>query len=317
MVYAVRYFFFYLCLIASAAARASDLPVDVLLRQSGQDVTFADVDAFAETIPAKDRAKVFDSPKRIEQVLQNLLNKKLVAEDARRHGLGVDPIANNGGQLSDEELYRLRMEQIRDPSRLPDLSLLVEETYSANKSAYKQPGRTEVQFIAVKVPRETERSEPAAEQILQARQAIEEIASEIGGDAAKFDAVASNLEKKYVKGLESSSGTMADVISDRYPDALREAARKLSAPGDLSPPVETVDSMYLLKLVSREPDRQLSFEEAKDGIIERKRVELLRREVDEYLGSLRTTPMEVNIDAVDSLRRRYRPGSTGGDETQS
>lgn len=315
MVYAFKYALLLTLAVAGVALAQSALPPDVLVRQSGQDVTLQDVDAFAQTIPVKDRAGFFDSPKRIEQVLQNLLTRKLVAQDARSHGVGVDPVANGGGQLDDEALYRLRMEQIRDASQMPDLTLLAHEAYVADPSSYRQPGRIDVKFIAVKVPRETERSAPTDAQIREAREAITRLAADVGGDAAKFDAVATDLPAR-AQGIETSSGEITHAVSDRYPDALREAARKLKQPGEISAPVETVGAMYVLKLVSREPDRQLSFDEVKDSIIERKRADYLRREVDEYLGGLRTTPMEVNPEAVAGLRDRYRLEPAGDGATQ-
>lgn len=305
MVHAFKYALLLMLVVAGAALGESALPPEVLVRQSGQEVTLQDVDAFAQTIPVKDRAGFFDSPKRIEQVLQNLLTRKLVVQDARSRGMGVDPVVNEGGRLDDDALYRLRMEQIRDASRMPDLTLLAHEAYLADPSSYQQSGRIDVKFIAVKVPRETERSAPTDAQILQARQAISKLAAEIGGDAARFDAVVTDLPAR-APDVDTLSGEITHAVSDRYPDALRETARKLKQPGEISAPVETVDAMYLLKLVSREPDRQLSFEEVKDDIIERKRADYLRREVDEYLGGLRTTPMEVNPEGVAALRDRYR-----------
>ncbi len=315
MVSAFKYMLLSVLAFGGAAFAQTALPPDVLVRQSGQQVTLQDVDTFALTVPVKDRAGFFDSPKRIEQVLQNLLTRKLVVQEARSRGMGVDPVANAGaGQLDDDALYRLRMEQVRDASRMPDLTLLAHEAYLADPSSFRQSGRIDVKFIAVKVPRETIRSAPTDAQMREARKAIAQLAAAVGGDPAQFDVVATDLQTR-APGVETLSGEITHAVSDRYPDALREAARKLKEPGEVSAPVETVDAMYVLKLVSREPDRQLSFDEVKESIIERKRADYLRREVDEYLGGLRTTPLEVNPEAIAGLRDRYRLEPAGDGAT--
>lgn len=283
---------------------ADGLPADVLVRQDGIDVRFEDVDRFAETIPEKDRAGFFDSPKRIEQVLQNLLSQKLVARDVRENHVGSDPILKaQAAQTRDEELFRQQIERIRDASNVPDMTALAEESYQADRKRYVEPGRIDARYILVRTELERERGRPKAESVAEARRKVAELVKQIDGSAERFDALSREMAEPEQAGIEV--GELQDVGSDRHPDALRAAARAAAGPGAVSAAIETVSGFYILKVTSRVADRQLSFAEVKDAIIEQKQRDYVRRAVDEYVGGLRKTPLEANPEALASLRDRY------------
>jgi len=295
-----------------STAFAEGLPPDVLVRQDGIDVRFDDLDRFAATIPEKDRAGFFDSPKRIEQVLQNLLSQKLVARDVRENQAGSDPILKAQlAQTPDEELFKQQIERIRDASNVPDMTALAEESYQADRKRYVEPGRIDARYILVRTELERERGKPKAESVIEARQKAAELVKQIDGSAKRFDALSRQLAEAGHAGIEV--GELEDVGSDRHPDALQSAARAAAGPGAVSGAVETVTGFYILKVTSRVADRQLSFAEVKDSIIEQKQRDYVRRAVDEYVGGLRKTPLEANPDALASLRDRYAAAAANGD----
>jgi len=291
---------------------AEGLPADVLVRQDGIDVRFEDVDRFAETIPEKDRSGFFDSPKRIEQVLQNLLNQKLVARDVRDNQIGPDPILKaQAAQASDEELFKQQIERIRDASNVPDMTALAEESYQADRKRYMEPGRIDARYILVRTELERERGKPKPESVAAARQKAADLVKQIDGSAERYDALSRQMAEPGQAGIEV--GELEDVGSDRHPDALQTAARAAAGPGAVSGAVETIAGFYILKVTSRVADRQLSFAEVKDAIIEQKQRDYLRRAVEEYIGGLHKTPLETNPEALASLRDRYTVAAANGD----
>lgn len=293
-------------------AFAQALPADVLVRQDGIDVRFEDVDRFAESIPEKDRSGFFDSPKRIEQVLQNLLNQKLVARDVRDNQVGSDPILKaQATQASDEELFKQQIERIRDASNAPDMTALAEESYQADRKRYVEPGRIDARYILVRTELERERGKPKPESVAAARQKAADLVKQIDGSAERFDALSRQMAEPGQAGIEV--GELEDVGSDRHPDALQTAARAAAGPGAVSGAVETIAGFYILKVTSRVADRQLSFAEVKDAIIEQKQRDYLRRAVEEYIGGLHKTPLETNPEALASLRDRYTVAAANGD----
>ncbi|HUD43818.1 MAG TPA: peptidylprolyl isomerase [Dokdonella sp.] len=293
-------------LVASPVATclAEGLPADVLVRQDGIDVRFEDVDRFAETIPEKDRAGFFDSPKRIEQVLQNLLSQKLVARDVRENHIGSDPILKaQAAQTPDDVLFRQQIERIRDASNVPDMTALAEESYQADRKRYVEAGRIDADYILVKTELERARGKPKADSVAAAQQRAAELMKRVDGSSEHFDAISRELAESGQADIEV--GQLEDVGSDRHPDALQAAARSAAGPGAVTGPVETVSGFYILKVTSRVEDRQLSFAEVKDAIIEQKQRDYVRLAVDEYVGGLRKTPLEANPEALASLRDRY------------
>src|SRR5258708_4929285 len=66
-----------------AVAQNSNLPPGVIATQGGAQVSLQDIDAYAQKIPEKDRAGFFDSPKRIQGVIMNLLVQRQLAAEAR------------------------------------------------------------------------------------------------------------------------------------------------------------------------------------------------------------------------------------------
>jgi len=292
----------FLLLMSTGISMAHALPAHVIVQQSGVEVTVEDVDQFAQTIPEKDRAAFFDSPKRIEQVLQNLLTQKLVVQDVRRQE--ADPILLSQIDKDPAGTYRRQLERVRD-SDVPDMTVLAEEMYAANRSDYVVAGRIDVQYLKASVEAEKERGKPKPESLAAAKATMNRLRAQIQSDVRQFDAIYGTPEQH---GVEA--GTLEDAAgSEHYPDATRAAARSLKAPSDVSAVVEEVGGIYILKAVVREPDRQLTFDEVKDSILEAKRTEYVKQRIDEYLGSLRTTPMEFNPEAIASLRTRYANGA--------
>lgn len=291
-------------LLAIVASGASALPANVLFQQSGVDVTVEDVEQFVQQIPEGDRPGFFASPKRVEQMLQLLLTKKLVVRDVRQKRIGADPILQNAPALDDEELYRQQMERIRDASSVPDLTDLARELYLADPTEYAVKGRRHVRYLMAAMEQERERGAPTASGVESARAAITKLDEQVRSDRGAFDVLFDRYSQR--AGEDGIiAGEDHDAGSDRHPDALRSATLELQEPGSLSGVVQAPLAFYIVQLVSKEADRQPAFEEVKDSIIEAKRNEYIRRQVDEYLGGLRTTPPEVNHEALDALLERY------------
>ena len=130
------------CAAAMAGEGAeSKLPPDVLAAQGGVQITMQDVDAFAQKIPEKDRAGFFDSPKRIENVLNNMLLRKQLAAQAREQKLDKDTlVARQLDQAADEVLSNAVLENHRASLKLPEFDTLAQEYYLVHKDEFAVPG---------------------------------------------------------------------------------------------------------------------------------------------------------------------------------
>ncbi|HET6546451.1 MAG TPA: peptidyl-prolyl cis-trans isomerase, partial [Rhodanobacteraceae bacterium] len=97
------------------------------------------------------------------------------------------------------------------------------------------------------------------------------------------------------------------VGSGRYDAAFAAAAAALKKPGDISPIVKTPYGFHVLKLVAHAPDRQKSFDEVHDELVERLRTDYVGKAVQAHTGELRAKKLDADPDLVASLRTRYLP----------
>ena len=73
-------------LVLAASSLADPLPPDVLVKSRWMELTRADFDAVVARVPEKLRFEFTTSPKRVKDVLNNLLVTKTLAAQARAHG---------------------------------------------------------------------------------------------------------------------------------------------------------------------------------------------------------------------------------------
>lgn len=267
----------------------------VVARQGSATVTLADVDAFAQRIPPKDRAGFFDNPQRLEALISNLLTQKQLAAEARAAGLDKQPATTAQIDIAvDEVLSKQRLINMRETAKVPDLSELAQEQYIAHKEKYVIPGTLNVKHVLIS---DKSRSEEEAKAI------ADTVDKEAKASPDKFD----ELVEKYSDDPSKSSnkGLMTQAASDRYDPAFSRAAEDLKNPGDISPVVKTKLGFHVLKLVSRTPDQQKKFAEVSDQILAQLRDEYVDKAVKEHTDALKNQPLDANQDLVASLRSRY------------
>lgn len=293
------------CLVASAlagvvpgavsAAEATD-GSKVVVSQGGISLTFAEIDAFAQGIPEDKRFGFFNSPKRIQSTLMNLLLQKQLAAQARELGLDRDPAVQAQLALAvDTALAKIRTAQFRAKLVIPDLAALAKEEYQAHPERYRRAAQRNMERIVVAV----ERGADGEPQRLKA----EQIAAEAQAAPDTFPA----LVEKYSDepGKEESKGRFTYVGKDGNP-AVDAAVGALQKPGAVSPAVRTDAGYEIFRFVAEEPERQQTFDEVRDRIMTRLRGEFIRKEVTRFLDELRNRSLDEDEGALDSLRTRYQ-----------
>src|SRR5512144_1129946 len=145
------------CLLAGIASVAATVfaqtpfvPATVVAARGGAQITFEDIDAYMQRVPADKRAGMMDSPKRIEALLLNLLLNRQLAQQAVLLKLDSDPeVQGKTGWERDEILARLRVQRFLNDLQLPDFEQLAHEEYLAHKGRYTVRGARTVQRIFV------------------------------------------------------------------------------------------------------------------------------------------------------------------------
>lgn len=279
---------------SSAKAPAAD-PASVVATQGGVTVTFADIDAFAQRMPAKERPIFFNNPKRLESLITNLLLQKQLAKEAEKEGLGNDPaIKAQIALATDDVLAKAQMEKLRDNVKLPNFTTLAKEDYLGHKEKYVTPGKLEVRQILIS---NKSRSDDEAKAL------ADTVEKEAKAHPDQFVALVEKYSDEPNK--EVSHGLLTDARTTRYSPAFTDAANSLKVPGEVSAVVKTKVGYQILQLVTRTSDVPLPFKDVSDQIIERLKSEYIEKKVSTHTDELRNQKIDANADYVASLRDRY------------
>ena len=290
----------FLCLashgISSARAEGNGIQ-NVVASQGGAAVTLDEIDAFAQRIPESDRAQFFNSPKRIEALINNMLLQKQLAALARKEGLDKSPdllkTAAEGG-ISDEVLAKAEMNRFRTEIKVPDMAALAQEEYLAHKEQYATPAVLEVRHILISIHSRSEQ---------ETKDLADRVYEEVTKNPPQFE----ELVRKYSDdpSKANNEGVLKQVDEKTYDADLVAAARKLEKPGDISPLVKTSYGFEIIKLIKKEPAKPRSYDEVKDQIVETLRASYTEKTLKERIDTLRNKPLDANPELVASLRDRY------------
>lgn len=295
-----------LCILPAGGLVTATTPTEradmdaVIVSRGSAKVTFADVDAYVQRIPEKDRAGFMDSSKRIENLLQGLLLQRQLAQAA------PEPKPPQPAQQSaveklaqEEELSKQTLAVYKKTVSVPDLLPLARETYATHKSEYQEPGRIDVQQVLITTDKRTDE---------EARKLAFDVEKQAKADPNAF----SDLVKKYSEesAKEENQGMVVDAANEKYATELAEAVSNLKHDGEISSLVKTSFGYHVLKLVKRMPGRPKAFDEVRDALLAELTTKFTEQQVQDYINSFTNMTLDANPEFVGSLRDRYMPASS-------
>ncbi len=271
-------------------------PSTVVAKQGSASVTLEDIDAFAARMPEGERPGFFNSPTRIQNVIQTMLLQKELADEARAAGLDKDPAVKRQLTMAEtEELSKVRMQYFRAGLKIPDFNELAQEEFIAHKDKYITRGKRVVKHILISTKTRSD---------ADAKALAETVDKEAKAHPDQFDA----LVDKYSDdpGKSTNHGELSNAGDpSRYVEEFAKAAAALKQPGEISLPVKTTFGFHIIKLIESTPDTVPTFAQAKAGIVKQLRNDYIDKQVRNHGDELRNLPLDANADLVASLRTRY------------
>ena len=144
--------------VAASAARAAELPPDVIARSSWMELTRADYEKAVAKVPENLRFEFSTSPKRVQRMLNNLLLTKTLAAQARAHGTRPAASFEQGaGDDSDRALATAELQRIEaDAGTAFDAQkaayeMKARERYTLDRDKYKTPEEVRISDIAIAI----------------------------------------------------------------------------------------------------------------------------------------------------------------------
>lgn len=289
--------------LVTAAAFATDLSPDVLVKSRWMELTRADYDRAVSNVPDKYRTEFSANPTRVKDVLNALLVTKTLAAQARAHGTRPAEVGPKGVGTAEEralaagELARIENDAAHDFDAKKDaFEAKARETYDLDRDKYRASEEIRFSDIAIEIK---DRGEDAA----RAR-ALEARARLVGGeDFAKVAHEYSDDATTRDKG-----GALPFVTRNRLAKVYADGVFALKNVGEISQPIKAPSAYHIIRLDERHPERQLTFAEVRDRIMQSLRQRYVTEQRDLRISAINTdTTLEVNQPAIDALVTHIDP----------
>jgi parvulin-like peptidyl-prolyl isomerase len=250
--------------VASSSPPALGLSVEdsklVLARVGDVAITLGD---YAATLGRMDRFERlrYQSAERRQQLLQEIINVELLAQEAKRQKLDQDPeVRLRLDEALREEVLRDLRDQVPSPEALPAEE--VRGYYESHRTEFKEPERRRVSAIVLS-------SEASAKGLLDEARASD--ATKWGQLVRKHSVVrnasdSNPLELEGDLGIVSASG-QPQGTGPKFSDPLLHAVFEIPEVGGTYPHVVQDGSRYyILRMTGRTEARERSFSEAERSI---------------------------------------------------
>lgn len=230
---------------------------DVLLSSPAATVTDADLKAELTTVPANRLADLVARPALGQQIVSDLLLRRVLAQKARAEGVDQDPLMQRRLKLLEERLlaeaYLLGKEtEAVDPKVVEGLA---RTEYAAHPERFRRDEEVHVRHLLVS----RNECDPEA-----AKARAEELRKRVlAGES--FETLA--RENSADKGSAERGGDLGFIARGKTVKPFEDAAFALQAPGDVSEVVESKFGYHLIRLEERRSSGTVPFDEAREALV--------------------------------------------------
>lgn len=281
---------------AGPAKRLSLTPEEktmVLAKVGQRTILLGDFAELLESMDEFDRLR-YQSPERRKELLNELVNVELLAQEAERKGYDKDPeTAQEVRMVLRDALLRELHKADTAPTDIPTAE--ARAYFDAHLADYTDPERRRVSAIVL-------RDEPMAKTVLakaqKAKTAVEwgQLVRQFSTDAQAKSDVPADLAGDM--GLVSAPGQERG-SNPRIPEAVRVAAFTLSEVDTVADRVVAADEkFYVLKVTQKQDARARGFEEAKRSIVVKLASDRALAKEKELLATLKGK-LNVSIDEAE------------------
>lgn len=286
---------------AHAGDGVSLKPDTVLVKRGEVAITYADFLALLAEVPEKHRESLASDPQRIQQILEAIARRRLLAREARQNGLAAEPVVAARLRAAEEDvLASAQLNWVAEHTDSADYLQLAREYYLTNKEEFKTEPSVDVCHVLIKTDaRSASEAESLAADIL-----------EMARNGQDFTALAQKYSED--PSVDENNGCFGDVKRGEMVKPFEEAAFGLTENEALAGPVKSRFGYHVIQLQEFHPAEVKDFEQVRASLVERMRSRHLDRVKAEYTGQLlRKHPPETDSDVMAALRDRYvvQPGS--------
>jgi parvulin-like peptidyl-prolyl isomerase len=292
---------------ATAANLTAEQASQVLAKVGDKTITLGDFAAALEHMDSFSRLR-YQSPERRKELLNEMINVQLLADEAVEKGYDKDPVAEQELRmvLRDVLLREIR-QTVPSPSELPEAD--VRAYYDAHRGDFKDPERRRLSLLVL--PTEAA-AKSALEEAKKASSATAwgELVRKLSVDPQAKAPVPVDLAGDF--GMVSPPGDPRGT-NPKIPEPVRVAGFEIGKVGEMLPRVvRAAGKFYLVRLTQKSEAHDRTFLEVERTLRIKLAQELLRAKEDDLLAELRKR-YPVTIDEASLAQIRVAPADAGKD----
>jgi len=270
-------------------------PNQVLAYQGDAVLTQQEIDAAFMQIPEQSRLAFIRDGARVDQLVRNLLEIKMLKNDAIANGLTEDALVATAVELAaDKELAKIWTQRIPSLSPEADFEAMAKEDYLANPQAYDKSATVDVTQILLGTEK---RTLPEAEALAA------ELKERLTNQPDQFQRMVAEYSDDPSKLV--SFGQLKGVTSGQMVPEFEKAAFALSETGQISDPVITQFGVHLIRLDARHSAGIPEFDDIREMAIQRQKVKFQQAFQRKYLGKLFSEPAVFPEGSIEIMAKRY------------
>lgn len=236
---------------SAMGSHASDM---VLIEGGGVSISTQDVQVEMQRMPEAVRKRFLSEPDQLQELVQTLHLRKVLAAQAQASGLAQAPETVQKLATAREsilaEAYVDRIAESATPAPAA-IDKRIQSIYKAEPERFRSPAETHARHILIKGKDADARAQ--AEKLLQELR-----------NGADFEALA--REHSADPGSAAKGGDLGFFPKGKMVPAFDAALDALDKPGSLSPVVESEFGLHIIRLEARKPGTLRSFDEVKEQL---------------------------------------------------
>jgi len=270
-------------------------PQQVFAYQGDAIITQTAIDAAFSRIPEDNRLLFVRDGAKVDKLLRSLLQTEVVAVDAEKSGYADDPVVRERMALAARaELAQAWVEE--QANRIPpaDYAAMAHEDYLAHPEKYMTAPTVDVTHILIGTKERTAEDALALAKQLRAK---------LSTDPSLFDEMVKDYSDD--PSAAGNRGKFRKVKPGQMVEPFERVAFSMTAPGQISDPVETEFGYHLIRLDRRwEPDL-IPFDEIKDQVEAKMKAKHIDSYRKAFMQKLLLEPIVIPEGAVEVMARRY------------
>ena len=270
-------------------------PAEIIAYSGEVYLTQKELDAAFTKIPEKDRLAFIRDGAKVDQVIQSLLKRKALANDATKAGYDQSPLMPELISLTaQKELAEHWLREVVRNAPEADFETMAHEDYISNPDSYRTEEVLDVSHILLGNKERSNRDAELLAQLLITRleedpSIYKELVMEYSDDPAKA----------------ANGGRYPEMHRGQMVAAFEKAAFALKEPGQISAPVKTDYGFHIIRLNARHGNVLPDYDAVKDqAVVEAKR-NYYQNYQKMYLRNLISEPIVIPEGAVDIMAKRH------------